>query len=404
MSKAAFWALWCFVAVLPWDKFLVVPAVGSFPRIVGLAASAIGVVHVLGRRRVRPLSPFHVFVVLFVLWAGVSAFWSIDPEATHLRFLTYVQLAVLTWLIWEIAWSPERQRWLLQAYVVGVSVAAAVTVQRSLAGIAVVREFNQTRFSALSYNVNELGMTLALGLPMAWYLSLAQPQQRTQWLWRAYLPLGITGILLTASRGAFLAALIALLIIPWTLGQMRLRTKLGLYVLSAATLLLATRFVPDTSLNRLETIRSDVEAGYFGGRGEIWAAGLEAAHQRPLVGAGAGAYGAAVESRLNFAWGAHSVPLAILVENGIVGLLLLIAAGVAVMTRLRHVPLLERRFAIILLLTLGVGSLTLEWEDRKQFWFVLGVLAAQVADWPRRSGARAPAAAASLSPGHACGS
>lgn len=383
MSRAAFWTLWCFVFVLPWDKFIVVPALGSIPRIVGLVASAVGVLHVLARRRVRSLSAFHVFAILFVLWAGVSTFWSIDPQATRVRFLTYLQLAVLAWLIWETAWSTERQRALLQAYVLGVSVAAGVTVQRYLAGVPMVGEFDTTRFSALSFNVNELGMTLALGLPMAWYLSLSQPRRQWAWVWRVYLPLGITAILLTASRGAFVATLVALLIIPWTLVHVRLRTRVAFCVLSAGTLLLATRFVPDTSLARIQTIRSDIEAGYFGGRGEIWAAGLQAAQERLFVGAGAGAYGAAVESSLNFAWGAHSVPLAILVENGLVGLLLLLAAVAAVMKHLSHLPSLERRFSIVLLLTLAVGSLTLEWEDRKQFWFVLGVLAAEVAYWPR---------------------
>jgi len=375
MSNAAFWSLWCFVFVLPWDKFILMPVLGSIPRLVGLAASAVGVVHVLARRRVRPLSWFHLFAILFVLWAGVSAFWSIDPQATRVRFLTYIQLVVLVWLIWEIAWSPERQRALLQAYVLGVSFAAGFTIHTYLLGVPAIEG---TRFTAFSFNVNELGMTLALGLPMAWYLSLSQPRQRLAWIWRLYLPLGVTAILLTASRGAFVAALVALAIIPWTLGRLRLRTKVALYALSAGTLIAATQFVPETSLERLQTIRADVGAGYFGGRGAIWMAGLEVAQEHPVAGVGAGAYGAAVEPTLFFGWGAHSVPLAILVENGIVGLFLLLGAVAAVTIPVRHLPPLQRRFSIVLLLAVAVASLSGEWEDRKAFWFVFGVLAAQV--------------------------
>jgi len=350
------------------------PVLGSIPRLVGLAASAVGVVHVLARRRVRPLSWFHLFAMLFVLWAGVSAFWSIDPEATRVRLLTYLQLVVLAWLIWEIAWSPERQRALLQAYVLGVSFAAGVTIHTYLLGVPALEG---TRFTAFSFNVNELGMTLALGLPMAWYLSLSQPHQRFAWIWRLYLPLGVTAILLTASRGAFLAALVALAIIPWTLGRLRLRTKVALYALSAGTLFAATQFVPETSLARLQTIQADVAAGYFGGRGAIWMAGLEVAQEHPIAGVGAGAYPAAVEPTLYFAWSSHSVPLGILVENGIVGLFLLLGAVAAVTIPVRHLPPLQQRFSIVLLLALSVASLSGEWEDRKQFWFVLGVLAAQ---------------------------
>src|SRR3989475_5537597 len=324
------------------------PVLGSIPRLVGLAASAVGVVHVLARRRVRPLSWFHVFAVLFVLWAGVSAFWSIDPEATRARFLTYLQLVVLVWLIWEIALYPERQRALLQAYVLGVSLAAVITLHRYLSRVPIVDQ--TTRFTALSFNVNELGMTLALGLPMAWYLDLSQPHQRLAWLWRLYLPLGITAILLTASRGAFLAALVALAIIPWTLGRLRLRTKVALYALAAGTLLLATQFVPETSLARIQTMRADIGAGYFGGRGAIWMAGLEVAEEHPIAGVGAGAYGAAVEPRLYVGLGAHSVPLAILVENGIVGLLLLLGAVAAGARTPGGVPLPPPRVLIVPLL------------------------------------------------------
>ncbi|HTD68854.1 MAG TPA: O-antigen ligase family protein [Gemmatimonadales bacterium] len=299
-----------------------------------------------------------------------------DPQATGVRFLTYLQLVVLVWLIWEIAWSPERQRALLQAYVLGVSFAAVVTLHRYLSHVAIVDV--TTRFTALSFNVNELGMTLMLGLPMAWYLSFSQPHQRLAWMWRLYIPLGVTAILLTASRGAFLATLVALAIIPWTLGRLRMRTKVALYAFCAGTLLAAAQFVPETSWERIATIRSDVDAGYFGGRGAIWKAGLEVAQEHPVAGVGAGAYGAAVEQTLFFGWGAHSVPLAILVENGIVGLLLLLGAVAAVTTPVKHLPPLQRRFSIVLLLAVAVASLSGEWEDRKAFWFVFGVLAAQV--------------------------
>src|SRR2546423_10988864 len=73
MSNAAFWSLWCFVFVLPWDKFIVIPVLGSIPRLVGLVASAVGVVHVLAQRRVRPLSLCPVFAPLLLLLGGVGA-------------------------------------------------------------------------------------------------------------------------------------------------------------------------------------------------------------------------------------------------------------------------------------------------------------------------------------------
>ncbi len=132
---------------------------------------------------------------------------------------------------------------------------------------------------------------MVVGLPMAWHVSLSQAHRRSAWMWRLYLPLAITAILLTASRGAVLAALVALVIIPWTLGRLRVRTKAALYALAVGLLLLASNVVPEASLARIASTPADIEAGYFGGRGAIWIAGLEVAGEHPLAGVGAGAYG-----------------------------------------------------------------------------------------------------------------
>ena len=386
MSKAAFGALWCFVLVLPWDVFLYVPVFGSLPRIVGLAASAVGVLSIVARQRVRSLSWFHLSAVLFVLWAGVSSLWSVDPDATRTRFLTYLQLVVFVWLMWEIAWSPARQRALLQAYVLGASVAALVTIHNYLAGANYFSGGDPTdiaRFAALNQDPNELGLTLALGMPMAWYVSLAEPRGRGTWVWRLYFPLAMTGILLTASRGSVLAGLVGLSIIPWTLGRLRLRTKAALYALAAASLVLASQVVPAASLARIASTRADIAAGHFGGRGAIWRAGLEVARDHPLVGVGAGGFEEAVEPTIHQEMVAHNVFLSILVEDGLVGLVLFVAMILATLVPLHHLPLVQRRFSTVLLLTLAVGSLSLSWGHRKQFWFVLGMLAVQTV--PRRA-------------------
>lgn len=386
MSQAAFFALWAFVFVLPWDPLANFPVLGSIPRIVGLVASAVGILHIVARRRVRPLSWFHIFTVLFVLWAGVSSFWSIYPEATRMRFVTSLQLLVLVWLIWEIAWSPERQRGLMQAYVLGVCVAAVATIRNYVSGAAWLNYFavETSRYVALNQDPNELGVILALGLPMAWYLGFPDPQRRMPWVWRLYVPLGLTGILLTGSRGAFLTALVSLAIIPWTLTRVRLRAKVALCALAFGSLTLATTFTPEATLKRIGSTRADIEAGQFGGRIFIWMAGLEVAREHPLAGVGAGAFGAAVGRTLHTEMASHQTFLEILVEQGLVGLLLFFAMVAAVIKPVRRLPLLERRLWIVVLASLAVGSMSLHLGYRKQFWFVLGLVAAQVAVLPVR--------------------
>jgi O-antigen ligase len=385
VGNVAFRCLWCFVFVLPWDVLADFPLVGSIPRLVGLIASGVGVLHILARRRVRPLTWFHVFAVLFVLWAGVTSFWSLDPQATRTQVVTYVQLLVFVWLLWEIASSPERQQALLRAYVLGASVAAVLTIQNYLSGARFVLA-TDTRFAALNQDPNDLGLTLALGIPMAWYVSLSQLRTRMRWLWRLYLPLAIVAVLLTASRGATLVTLVALMIIPWTHGRLRPGAKVALYALGIVTLLVAMAFVPETSLERLTRTRADAETGYLSGRGLIWAAGLDVAWEHPLIGVGAGAFEAAVEPALHQRMAAHDVPLSILVDDGAVGLFLFLAMVAAALQPLRRLSRLQQRFSIVLLLALGIGSLSLSWDTRKQFWFVLGFAAVQTA----QRGARKP--------------
>lgn len=386
MRKTAFALLWTFVFVIPWEDFVQFPGLGSLPRLVGLVACATAVLHVFGRGSVRRPSWFLLLAAGFVLWAGLSSFWSIDPDATRARVLTYGQLAVLVWLLQENAWSPDRRRLLLEAYVLGASLAAIAVIYNFSAGISVA---DPSRFAAMNANPNYLGLTLALGVPMAWYVGLSQPPRAIAWSWYLYVPLAVTAILLTGSRMAAVAAVVALLIIPWTLGRLRFRTKAVLYGLAVGSIALASGVAPERSITRLATIQSEVATGHFGGRGEIWTAGLEVARRHPLAGVGAGAFGAAVEPMLGSRRSAHQTFLAIVVEQGFVGLALFLFIVVATLAALPRLPMLERRFSIVVLAVLATGSLSAAWDYQKALWFVLGMLASQVASEARRENTRA---------------
>lgn len=377
MNRVAFALLWSFVFVVPWEEVVQLPAFGSVPRLLGILACTIGSVHILARGAVRRPSGFHLFAILFVLWACLTAFWTLDPESTRQRVLTYLQLLVMMWLIWELAVSPPRQRALLQAFVLGASVAALATLRNYLRGMALEGGF--ARFSGFNANPNELGLTLALALPVAWYLGIADTQRRGAWVWLLYLPLGLTAILLTASRGAVAAALAALVIVPWTLSRLRPSMKVAVYVLAAGCFVIANRVVPDTSLQRIRTTGADIASGYFGGRGVIWESGIAVARAHPLAGVGAGSFAFAVERSLYGRRSSHQTFLSVLVEEGIVGLLLFVAMIVAAARALPSLSAMQRRMWITLLAVVLVGSLSAAWDYRKQLWFVLGLLAAQAA-------------------------
>ena len=372
MSRIAFAALWLFAFVIPFELFIRWEEFGTMGRLVGVVAFGIGVVNVVLQGRIRPLALFHVLTIFFVLWAGLSAFWTLDVDETRERVWTYAQLAFMVWLIWELAPTRDRQLDLLQAYVLGCYVSVMDTMMKFLQGI----EQQTGRFAATGFNPNDLGFTLVLAIPMAWCLSLLRPKGILSWVNRLYVVFGMIAVILTASRGSFIPAFVALLIIPWTLTKLRVRARVGICVAGAASLVLIAVFVPQTSWERLSTASDEIESGSFNERGDIWRSGLEALVDQPLQGVGAGAYSVAIEPILGWGRPPHQTFLSVLVGQGVVGLALWLGMFAAAFLPVLRMPSVERKLWIVILMTLGIGLQVRTWDYRKPLWLILGVLVA----------------------------
>jgi O-antigen ligase len=393
MNRIAFGALWVQIFILPWELFLTfqetayLPRIGSLSRVVGFVLLPLVVLDVLDRGgKVRPLGIFHLVTAGFVWWAGMSLFWSLDPEETWVKVQTYVQLAILTWIIWELAPTQKRLRSLLAAYVLGAYVSTIDTLAQLFRGSLE----DGARFAATGFNPNDLGFTLVLAMPMAWYLALERGGRLATSLNLLYLPLGMAAVLLTASRGAFIPALVSLLIIPWTLPAHSWPMRGAILGLILASVLVLQDVIPAYSWERLSAARTEIETGEFGDRSQIWEAGLHVFERHPIVGVGAGAFEAAVEPILGAPRSPHQTFLSVLVGQGIIGLLLLLAMFAAAGASVWRMPSLPRAFWSVLLLTLAVGLQPRTWDSRKPVWFILGVLAAQGAATEHgRSGERA---------------
>jgi O-antigen ligase len=370
MRTLAYAALWLFVFSVPWENSIVVPGIGVISRFAGMLAVGTTLAAVVVTGRVRRWHLVHVTALLFVIWAG-GVLWVNSNEPTlPQKFWTYPQLFLVVWMIWELAPSRQRQLGLLVAYVLGAQVAAVQTIIAFRMHGGVMR-----RFSTGSADPNAVAMTLALALPMAWYLGMIYRQPLLRWICRGYLPVGLLGLALTGSRGGLVAAVVGLLIVPLTMTSLspgRLATAIALLALSGA---LAVAYVPETIVQRFATTRSSVEDLSLGGRFEVWKAGMHAFAYRPLTGYGAGAFKRAAspwlsgEPRV-----AHNSFVSILVEQGIIGFLLYSTIFVVVFLALLNLAPLERRYALVLFATAGVTMLPLTWEDSKPVWFVLGAL------------------------------
>jgi O-antigen ligase len=369
MTSLAYAALWVFVFSVPWERMIVLPGISIVSRVTGTLALGLALLAVVTSGRVRRLQGFHVAGLLFVILVFASLFALRIREIPEKCF-TYLQLLLMVWMIWELAPSKQRLVGLLTAYVLGAYITASDTIMlyRTSAGEVI-------RFAAGGADPNDNAMVLALGVPIAWYLGTTYRRPLLRWVCRAYLPVAIMGIGLTGSRGGMLAGIVALLIVPLTITKLspaRLATAIVILGISGAA---AVAYVPDKLVQRFASTGAEVQDLRLGGRFTLWRAGVQAFAEKPVLGYGTGAFRKAVTPQLGVnTQVAHNSFLSVLVEQGIVGFLLYSAMFIAVFLAVMGLPTLERRFALVLLATLGIAMLPLTWEHRKAGWFVLAAL------------------------------
>jgi O-antigen ligase len=172
-----------------------------------------------------------------------------------------------------------------------------------------------------------------------------------------------------------LATMVALLVVPLTMVRLspaRLATTIAMLALAG---ILAVAYVPQTTIERLATTKSEVEGGRVGGRFKLWAAGLRAFVRKPVMGYGPATFKSAITPDLGtMAQVAHNSFISVLVEEGIGGFLLYSTMLVSVFLSILSLPRLERRFGLVLFATLVVAMMPLTWEDRRAVWFILAAL------------------------------
>ena len=380
MNSLAYGALWIFVFAVPWERLAAVPGLAVVTRVTGAAALGLTLIALLVSGRFRRWRLFHVAALLFVAWTGFGVIYlnltGIGAGGAPLKFWTFVQRFLVLLMIWELAPTVKHWRGLLKAYVFGACVPAVATIL-----LYVETSGSLNRFSAGGADANNLAMTLALGLPIAWYLSLTSKNALAPWLYRGYVPLCMLASALTGSRGGMLTMIVALLVIPLTLSLSpgRLAAAIGMLGLSGA---LAITYVPDKVVERLGTTGQAVEDAHLGGRLTLWKAGFRAFTREPIWGHGVGGFVPAVIPELGpNAKVAHNSFLSVAVEEGLIGLVIFITMLVSVYVPLRRLPRLQRRFGMVLFLTLMVAMSPLTWEDNKVTWLILAFLTGMSALW-----------------------
>ena len=322
--------------------------------------------------QLRPTKPFHTFLFLFVFWNCASLFWSVDVVATQDRIISWVQLGLLVILIWDLLDSPTLIKFGIQAYVTGAMVGACGIIYNFLGST----EFVYGRYSAAGQHAVNIGLILAIAIPMSWYLILKKQGDSVVetillLLNVSYIPIACIGIALTGSRGAMVASLPAILFILPTLGRLPVWAKLFSGLAAFGGIYIGYQLIPATSLERLGSAYAELTGnGNLTGRTQIWQDAFARFMDHPILGVGSNAFKAISESGLV----AHNSFLSVLVETGIVGLLLFLALVITALIYSFELPRLESRLWTTTLLIWFLGASALTYEQHKATWLILALI------------------------------
>ena len=375
-NRIAFVSLWLFIFSMPWERAVAIPGIGAAGTLFGVVAFGLGVVAVTqgGKLKARIPSLFLILFALFVLWTAISFFWSIDQVGARIRTITFVQFLVMSWLIWELCRTQKRRLALFQAYVLGAYVVILKIVYSFLANPFVPnQEQSLYRYTGINDNPNSIATLIAIGIAMAWYLSMRYRHTARHWLYLAYIPMSLMALGLLASRGGMFVAIVALSLIPLTYGYLSTARKVVLTVLIGSVSVVGISALPESNLTRLSEAGQEITEGNVSNRKQIWSAGLQAFQERPLTGIGVGSFSDAVEQVRGFGAPPHSAYIGILVESGFIGFVLFMIVITVPILPLLQLPYQERAFYIVLWLAMLVAFIPGSWHTYKVPWFLLTV-------------------------------
>ncbi len=375
LRTVAYWLVLVMVFTLPWENELDVPGIGRVSKVVGLLVAVTWVAAVVSSRQIREPRPVHVWALLFVLWNACTLMWTVDGPATQARVLTYAQLLGLVLVLWDTVTTDSEVRAVLAAYLAG----CYVSVASLLGGYAVHGAASEVhgRVTVGNFHPNDLGMILALGVPVVGYLLHAAPACRWQVVRTvalvAYVPLAGFGVLITGSRAGLAAMLPGLVFLGYLVGRRRPGVALGSLVALILVAVAALPFAPERATSRLAGTGAALESGDLNERTEVWGEALRIIADHPVFGVGGGAFKAAAVGVNKVG---HNFVLALLAEVGVIGFTLFATMLVTALLSLRRIGPPLRGMWIAIFTSWLFAALLHNWEYRKQTWLFIGLVVA----------------------------
>lgn len=244
-----------------------------------------GVLWALKRQSSPPLTPTHVILGIFVLYAILSSTYSIEPTLTLQRAISVALLWFsLFWSVWHYASDLQKIRGVI--YVLGYVFSSFLLLSDFSLALGWPQAFDGGRFRGIMANANSVGSMSALGISL-FLLGLVTSQTMAKSIsYSVLLCLTIVNVILSGSRAGAVATSAATAIVL-AVGSKR-KSLLVTLALSLGVIIL---MLPTPSLSAV--VGKDVlirfqELPFLHNRRLFWEVAISVFMRRPLYGHGFG--------------------------------------------------------------------------------------------------------------------
>lgn len=369
IRKLALICLLLFIFAVPTDGLWTIAGL-ALVKISGLLLFGMVALLIISGDGMRGSPWFFITVTVYICWMLFSFLWTWMPVnyETSLAINSqqsikeYLYLFMMLLLAFQVVRTEQDLNLIFAAYLLG-----AISLTYFL-----VRGYDPTsttvRHEIRGFDANETSLQLALGLPIALYLLLIAKSWLLRGLGLVYLPIALFGIFITGSRTGFITALLGFIgLIPWFLRTKFIWKLVGL-VLFVVIALGVTSMVPQKTLDRLFSSGTELSQGTLSSRSITWSRAWLEINEAPFFGNGLSSFRRVI-NKYNIDYTAHNSYIAIMVEQGIIGLLSYLAVIIVVFLQVSKIPPEQRLLMLSLLLIVIAGQFTLTLNGRMFIWF-----------------------------------
>ena len=257
--------------------------------------------------------------VFFFLWTSLSTLFAWNAEFSYPYWLEFAKTLTLIFLVATVLNTRLR----IHALLLIIFISLAYWGVKG-GGFSILSGGRYLVYGPASSHIadnNHLALALTMTLPVGYFLFRQSEHKLTRWAVAGASTLTLISVLISYSRGAFVA--LAAMALYWMFTRRQIKSIAATVIIGGLTFIL----LPDQWFDRMETIGEYSEDRSAQGRLDAWRTSFNMAKADPLTGAGFTAierpdvyFSHNPDSILGASKAAHSIYFQVLGDHGFVGL------------------------------------------------------------------------------------